>query len=79
YGIKINKSFLLNYLNMGLGLRRVDYLLVRNTSDGVAQNILNADVRLQLLNSLYFNLVYEFVSEKRATTNRIFIGLSQSF
>lgn len=79
YGVKVNKNFLTNYLNAGIGFRRVDYLFARNTSDGVAQNIVDADLRWMMLKSLYLNFVYEFVSEKRITSNRIFIGLSQSF
>ncbi|MFA6598000.1 MAG: hypothetical protein WCS69_09775 [Ignavibacteriaceae bacterium] len=79
YGIKFNKNFLSDYLNVGFGLRRVDYLFARNTSDGIAQNIVNVDLRWQLQRLLYFNLVYEFVSEKRVTANRIFFGLSQAF
>ncbi len=79
YGIKFNKYFPADNLNIGLGLRRVDYLFARNTSDGIAQNIVNADLSWQMFKSLYFNFVYEFVSEKRVTANRLFIGLSQSF
>jgi hypothetical protein len=79
YGIKFNKNFLADNLNVGFGLRRVDYLFARNTSDGIAQNIVNADLSWQMFKSLYFNFVYEFVSEKRVTANRLFIGLSQSF
>ncbi|MFA4923978.1 MAG: hypothetical protein WC557_07285 [Ignavibacteriaceae bacterium] len=79
YGIKFNKNFLADYLNVGLGLRRVDYLFAGNTSDGIAQNIVNADLRWQMFKSLYFNFVYEFVSEKRVTANRLFVVLSQSF
>ncbi len=79
YGVKVNKNFLMNSLAAGLGLRRVDYLFARNTSDGIAQNIVDADLRWMMFKSLYLNFVYEFVSEKRITSNRIFIGLSQSF
>jgi hypothetical protein len=79
YGIKVNKNFLANDLNVGLGLRRVDYFFAQNTSDGIAQNIVNADLRWRVLKSLYFNFVYEFVNEKRVTANRLFVGFSQSF
>lgn len=79
YGIKFNKNLLANDLNVGLGLRRVDYLFTQNTTDGIAQNIVNADLRWRMLKSLYLNFVYEFVYEKRVTANRLFVGLSQSF
>lgn len=79
YGIKFSKNFFVDNLNAGLGLRRVDYLFARNTSDGIAQNILDADLRWQLTRTLYLNFVYEFVSEKSVTANRLFMGLSQSF
>ncbi|MFA6981104.1 MAG: hypothetical protein WC209_17395 [Ignavibacteriaceae bacterium] len=79
YGVKVNKNFLTNYLNAGVGFRRVDYLFARNTSDGIGQNIVDADLRWMMFKSLYFNIVYEFVSEKRITSNRIFVGISQSF
>ena len=79
YGVKMNKNFLTNYLNAGVGFRRVDYLFARNTADGVAQNIVDADLRWMMFKSLYLNFVYEFVSEKRITSNRIFVGISQSF
>ncbi len=79
YGVKVNKNFLINSLAAGLGLRRVDYLFARNTSDGIAQNIVDADLHWMMFKSLYLNFVYEFVSEKRITSNRIFVGFSHSF
>lgn len=79
YGIKVNKNFLTNELNVGLGLRRVDYHFTQNTSDGIAQNIGNAELRWKMFKSLYLNFIYEYVSEKRVTANRLFVGFSQSF
>jgi len=79
YGVKVSKSFLANTLTAGFGFRRVDYLFARNTSDGVSQNIFDADAHWLIFKSLYLNFSYEFVSEKRISANRIFMGVSQSF
>jgi len=79
YGLRVAKSFNEYNLDAGLALRRVDYLFVRNTSDGVAQNIIDADVNWFAFNNLSLSLMYEFVSEKRFSSHRLFIGVSRAF
>jgi hypothetical protein len=78
YGVFIYKTIEQIYLDISIGFRLTEYLLLQNNGKFNEKSVV-ADVSSSLLNPVYISLGYEGIFEQVRTSGRILIDLSLRF